>query len=357
MVKELIVKKEMSDQEVADLQGHWIGEKYIKHLVKSDCDIYYKDIINGKSKKILIAKFRKKAIPETLINLGFEYYKDAALASRGRGAAAGPIDKDNQYWRKRIPIKTQGWRTSYIVKGKASKMQVNNQVASNVLGYYEKTPFMKLPCRQTHYTRSHFEKFQKGFPYIQKMATLFKKLVPSVYKVQMNRANKRPHFRIPKTPFSSITVNRNFRTALHVDNGNFKQGFAGMTVMERGKYKGGYTVFPQFGVGVDIRHGDIIIMNNCQAWHANTEITESKSDKKFNENMENIFKDNPEVGTAGLDKKYTRISVVCYLREKILLCDKGIKGNQYVMKYNHSNNKSIKKKGKKKKNKSSKKKK
>ena len=72
MVRELIVKKEMSDQEVSDLQGHWIGEKYIKHLVKKDCDIYYIENVNGKSKKILIAKFRKKAIPETLINLGFE---------------------------------------------------------------------------------------------------------------------------------------------------------------------------------------------------------------------------------------------------------------------------------------------
>ena len=32
------------------------------------------------------------------------------------------------------------------------------------------------------------------------------------------------------------------------------------------------------------------------------------------------FNDNPEVGTVGLDQKYTRLTFVCYLREKIAEC-------------------------------------
>ena len=33
------------------------------------------------------------------------------------------------------------------------------------------------------------------------------------------------------------------------------------------------------------------------------------------------FKDNPDIGTAGIYEKYTRLSFVCYLREKIIKCD------------------------------------
>ena len=41
---------------------------------------------------------------------------------------------------------------------------------------------------------------------------------------------------------------------------------------------------------------------------------------KYIMTLEPVFKDNPEVGTVGIYKKYTRISFVCYLRQKILSC-------------------------------------
>ena len=45
--------------------------------------------------------------------------------------------------------------------------------------------------------------------------------------------------------------------------------FGNLTVLERGKYHGGYTVFPQFGIGVDARSGDFLSMDVHQ-WHSNT---------------------------------------------------------------------------------------
>ena len=33
-----------------------------------------------------------------------------------------------------------------------------------------------------------------------------------------------------------------------------------------------------------------------------------------------VYKDNPAVGTVGIYELYTRLSFVCYLREKILNC-------------------------------------
>ena len=55
-------------------------------------------------------------------------------------------------------------------------------------------------------------------------------------------------------------------------------------------------------------------------WHTNTPIYETDEDKEFNDAMEPAFKDNPEVGTVGIYNKYTRLTFVCYLREKISQC-------------------------------------
>ena len=55
-------------------------------------------------------------------------------------------------------------------------------------------------------------------------------------------------------------------------------------------------------------------------WHCNTPMYETGEDKIYNDSLEWVFKDNPEVGTAGIYEKYTMISFVCYLREKISQC-------------------------------------
>ena len=63
----------------------------------------------------------------------------------------------------------------------------------------------------------------------------------------------------------------------------------------------------------------------------------NKKSKKYNEKMKDIFKDNSEVGTAGLDKKYTRLTFVCYLREKLLNSPKSCKNNKFILKYTVKN--------------------
>ena len=59
---------------------------------------------------------------------------------------------------------------------------------------------------------------------------------------------------------------------------------------------------------------------------------------KFNdrEDVDNkyYYKDNPDIGTAGLYELYTRISFVCYLREKLINCPDDI-DPQYFTKSGH----------------------
>ena len=368
----LIVKKIISDEDIKAREGTWITEEDIVHpIIDKNTDVYWKD--DGGNEHLLL-KFRKNQIDDRLINIGWESYKDLAKASRGRGASAGPIDANSDYWKKRNLVKTSKWSTGYLnpkgnemkkmydnmdietllalcddlsikydkvdrpddsskagiiqsiiaCKGGISKMKVNNQVASNPIGFYEAGKnFADLPCRLTHFTRTNYEKYQKGLPFIQRIDSLFKNLIPDAYERQRSRADEKPHLKIPETCFSTVTINRNFRTALHRDAGDFKGGFGNLTVIERGKYHGGYTVFPQFGVAINLRKNDFVAMDVHQ-WHANTELYETEEDKEYNETLPNDYKDNPEVGTAGLYKKYTRISFVCYLREKIASCPDSI---------------------------------
>ena len=56
---------------------------------------------------------------------------------------------------------------------------------------------------------------------------------------------------------------------------------------------------------------------------------------KYNEKLDKVFNDNPEVGTVGLDKNYTRLTFVCYLREKIANCPDTV-DPRYLTKSGHS---------------------
>ena len=378
MVKKLVIEPIMTNDEISKLEGKWIEETHIKHpIIKNDTDVYR---IDENGDEILLLKFRKRVISDKLINIGWNSYKDLAKASRGRGASAGPINPESQYWSKRNLVKTSKWSTSYLtpsgnklkeeldklteeeLKEKysldikdnnfdkdsiineiikknngISKMKVNNQVASNPIGYYEANRnFADLPCRLTHFTRVNYEKYNDGLKFIQRIDTLFKKLIPEAYQKQRERADKKEHLKITNTAFSTVTINRNFKTALHRDAGDFKEGFGNLTVIERGKYHGGYTVFPQYGVGINIRNNDFCAMDVHQ-WHANTPIYETEEDKKYNETLPKDYNDNPEVGTEGIYKNYTRLSFVCYLREKILNCpDKESIDPQFLTKSGHN---------------------
>jgi hypothetical protein len=318
--KEIVLKQKMSDDQIKAREGTYFSEKDVDEIIDEDADVYAEDPDAPGGKKLLF-KLRKNVIPHDVIKLAWKNFYKSANASRNRGAAAGPIDVKSKYWtRRKLNKKSiKGWSAQYMEKGKLSKMRVNNNVFSSVLGYFEKTPFMGLPCRLTSYTQLYFNQYKEGTPYIEAIDDLFKKLVPDRYAVQYKRAKGNPAFQIADTSFSSVTINRNFRTGLHQDAGDLKEGFGNLSVIERGKYSGGYTIFPRYKVGVNLRTGDFIAMD-VHEWHCNTELKEGSEDKKFNSSIPEIYRNDKETGTQGIDKLYSRVSFVCYLREKLADC-------------------------------------
>jgi hypothetical protein len=88
-----------------------------------------------------------------------------------------------------------------------------------------------------------------------------------------------------------VTTNLNFQTTIHTDKGDDSEGFGNLVVIEDGKYSGGETCFPQYGIGVDVRTCDVLLMDVHQA-HGNLKMHPETKDAK-------------------------RLSIVCYLRYNI----------------------------------------
>ena len=317
-VKQVILEPKLTEDQIKAREGTYFSEKDADTIFDTDVDVYAKDP-EAPGGKRLLARLRKNVIPHETLKLAWKNFYNAASASRNRGAAAGPIDLKSAYWKKRKPTEINGHSARYMENGKVSKMRVNNNVFSSVLGYFEQTPFMKLPCRLTSYTQKYFEQYKAGIPYIQEIDQLFKKLVPDRYQAQYKQAKANSNFQIADTAFSSVTMNRNFRTGLHMDDGDMRKGFGNLSVIERGRYHGGYTLFPRYKIGFDLRTGDFLAMD-VHEWHCNTEMRETEEDKAFNKKLPSVYLNNTETGTQGIDKPYSRLSFVCYLREKLVKC-------------------------------------
>jgi len=318
------VKPVMTDDQIKAREGTYFNEKGIT-IYDEDVDIY-----DATTKKLL-ARFRKNVIPKDLLELGWEAFYKTAAPSRNRGAAAGPIQTKSEYWKKRKPVDIKGWSA---LDANGGKMRVNNNVYSSVLGYFDATPFMGLPCRLTSYTQKYFSQFNQGIPFLQQIDKCFKTLIPENHKKQYERAKANPSFQIDDTAFSSVTLNRNFRTALHKDDGDFKEGFGNLTVLEYGQYSGGSTCFPRYGIGFNVRTGDFLAMD-VHEWHCNTEMTETPQQKEYNKHLPILYLNSLSTGTLGQEKPFTRISFVCYLREKLLDCKVG-PTNEYYKRINFS---------------------
>lgn len=224
-----------------------------------------------KADKSLLCCIAWSAVNQQLCDLGFDSYLTAGRdnISTNRGSAAGQV------------------RRSVTTSGNYDRGTASN---STVIGYINSTNH-KRPCRLTSFSRNHPELYNAGLPFIKEIDSCFKKYVPCAYRVQSEAASLTP-FRITDTAFSTVTVNYNFRTALHKDAGDFIQGFGTLVVLRR-SCQTDMLLFPQYKVAVELNNGDFMAMD-VHEWHCNSEIHTSPAE--------------------------VRLSFVCYLRDKLTKC-------------------------------------
>lgn len=268
-VQTLILKRKLTEQQGNDLCAKFLTEKDIDMVIDFDADVW-------SAEGELLLKFRKGVIPMPILMAGYNAFEPAIKQTLMRGIASGG-------------------KKLYINKdGKESKTSVGSPVESSIVGYMDSLP--KMPyCRKTAFTKDYFETFQAGLPFVQQVDRLYKELCPDHYKRQIAIANgTNINFRIGDTSFTTVTVNRNFRTAVHKDSGDFRPGFGNLCVYRSGYYEGAYFCLPEFGVGVDMQNQDMLFVD-VHKWHGNTDFVNASPD-------------------------YNRVSFVMYYREYMINC-------------------------------------
>lgn len=220
------------------------------------------------------------------------------MLSDNRGLASGSV---------RVKAGTSRTRTKPIMSG--------------VMGSMDPVGPMQY-CRLTAYTAKNVENWRELLPLWQAIAGHFEEHVPDRFRVQMEQAMKTPpEWVIEGTPFTTITINNSYSTGVHTDSGDLDEGFSTLAVARKGEFTGGILTFPQYGVGVDMQHGDLILMN-AHEWHGNTLMhcrcaaTSEEAERHGIEEGDPLPLTDGPCKTCGAE----RISVVAYYRTKMATC-------------------------------------
>jgi hypothetical protein len=279
------VSKVISDSEMLKQKNNYIKPSQIHLIIKKDADVYTED---GK----LLLRFRKNKISKESRSMFYDnVIQFATLKTNNRGSASG---------------------------SKTMDVKSNPKIMTNVIGYFDKfSPKQKqlmkqqdkhinISVRETRFLVDYPDKYKKLIPYIKEVDERYKEYIPDKYKIQKRKANQ-TFFKIDNTSFTTITTNVNFQTTIHKDTGDDAEGFGNLSIIEMGEYTGGETCFPQYGIGVDVRDGDVLFMD-VHEWHGNLPM------QMISENAK-------------------RLAVVCYLRHKVWELTKN-KTRKFMIRHN-----------------------
>jgi hypothetical protein len=262
------VDKDVTDEKMATLKNTYVKPSQINLVITDDADVYT-------TEGVLLLRFRKNKLTKSNVNTFFDNVIDFAKnTTSNRGSTSG---------------------------SKSKNIYDNPKIMTNILGYFDRfSPSQKvimtksgvklLGVRECRFNMDYPEKYKRLVPMIREIDEFYKQYIPDKYAKQKKKANQTP-FKIANTSFTTVTTNVNFQTTIHKDVGDDADGFGNLAVVEDGKYSGGETCFPQYGVGVDVRTNDILFMD-VHEWHGNLPIK----------------KETPDV---------QRLSVVCYLRYNV----------------------------------------
>jgi hypothetical protein len=147
-------------------------------------------------------------------------------------------------------------------------------------------------CRLTSWTARNLEAWPTLWPLLRAISLSMATHVRDRWQAQAEVVRQiDPAWVIPGTVFTTVTVNNTYSTGYHLDDGDLRAGFSTLLCVRRGSFSGGELVFPKWRVGVDMRDGDLLLLDAGEM-HGNTRM----------------------VGEG------ERITVVAYVRENMTSC-------------------------------------
>ena len=300
-MRRIQAEEALTDEETKELAGELLT------------DAHYDTLISGEDVEVLkpdgspLIQFRHKVLTPSKCSAAYKGLRKAAAESDNRGVAAGLIEKDDPALLQMMEqegatdIVYSAGKTRYrmvTATGYVSNTQRAKRVRSGIVGFFDRNP--RLPyCRMTAFNMREPEKFASAVPVIQECDRVFAEAVPERYAFQKEFAERTSSdFLIPQTAFSTVTVNRNWQTAVHKDAGDLKGGFGCLTAFSAGEYDGCYLIFPKFRVAANIRSGDVCLAD-VHEWHGNSPIRRNT-------------------------RAYDRVSLVLYYRERMAECGSAV---------------------------------
>jgi hypothetical protein len=237
-----------------------------------------------------------RILPSSACKTAYPALRTAAGETDNRGLAGGVIPrgatvvKGNEPIGRRTRTRWRALKGDGTVSGSSRAIPVN----SGVVGYFDRSS--RFPyCRMTAFGLAHPDRLAAALPLVRACDRAFAAAVPDRHAAQLAAARAgSPDFVLPGTCFSTITVNRNWQTAVHQDVGDLAAGFGVMTAFRAGDYRGGELCFPRQRVAVDLHTGDLLLADVHQ-WHGNFPL-------------------------AGAPGTFERLSLVLYYRERIADC-------------------------------------
>jgi hypothetical protein len=298
----------LPDEQADALAGTLLGDDSYDRLVAGEDAT----VLRPDGSPLLV--LRRNALPLALCEAGYHALRGAANETDNRGLAAG-LNTDGRA--KSYPMKRDGTisntntsktrlhlvpdgktRTGqYAIVKKDGTLSAQNRalpIQSGVVGYFDRSA--RFPyCRQTAFTIAEADKFAAALPLVRAIDAVFAEAVPDRYAAQRARADATPaDFVIAGTAFTTITVNRNWQTAVHKDAGDLREGFGCLVALRAGKFDGCHLVFPKYRTAVDLRTRDVLLCD-FHEWHGNSPI-------------------------RGVPGAFERLSLVFYYREHMAAC-------------------------------------
>jgi hypothetical protein len=208
------------------------------------------------------------------------------------------LSKFDDWWKKtaKLSLEKRVAAVDALNAKYASRTSYAKPVKSGTIGFFGRDS--QNPWgRACGWNVLNAHQFSKVLPLIRRIDEAFRLAVPQRYDAQRRFCNRLdPRFVIEGTCFTTITVNKNFRTYAHRDSGDLSQGLSNLAVFSNGReFGGGHLVLPEFNLEFTLKPRDLLFIANHEYIHENTAI-------------------------EALDPESERISIVCYAREDLAFC-------------------------------------
>lgn len=257
-MKKIIADYKLIGSQIKKFEGRFAKKTDYDTVINYDCEVYSKT-----GKPILF--FIKNYLNSDELYTAYKSMESAATITNNRGAASGGVRAYGTLEDGKLS------KMNYVYpKGTTDFSSANRlKVLSGIAGYFDRNAHYDF-CRTTAFNKQNLNKFNKAIPLIESVNKGFQKFVPERHKKQMQMIKATdPNYRISNTAFTTITINKNYRTAYHYDAGDYPKGFGNLVAYCR-DIEPMYLVLPRYGIGVHLDTNDLLLLD-VHELHGNTE--------------------------------------------------------------------------------------